>query len=84
MQKRIIVGKQSTARIHDMKNPPIILLLLSFAGLLLSSCQSARVENKAKEYLRNGAARDMAEAQRMAENYYWPDSARSQEALRQK
>lgn len=67
-----------------MKKSLIAFIVLSFAVLFLSSCQSAHVEKKAEEYRRNGAARDMAEARRMAENYYWPESARSQEEARQK
>jgi hypothetical protein len=60
--------------------------LLGFALLpsaaLLTGCQSARIEKKADAYRRSGAAPSLLEAQRMAENYYWPESAQIQESQR--
>lgn len=68
----------------------LVLTALAFGATLgLTACGSvtfdgARVEKKAEEYRRTGAASDMAEARRMAENYYWPESARaSADAARQ-
>jgi hypothetical protein len=54
-------------------------MLVAAVALGVTSCQSARVERKAEEYRRSGVARDMVEARQMAENYYWPASARTQD-----
>ena len=67
-----------------MKKPLVLLLLTTSAALALSGCGSvnvgsARVDKKAEEYRQSGAARDLTEARRMAEDYYWPDSARIKE-----
>ncbi len=49
---------------------------------LLGGCESARIAKKADAYRRSGAAPSLLEAQRMAENYYWPESAHLQEDQR--
>ncbi|MDO8541360.1 MAG: hypothetical protein Q7S40_13050 [Opitutaceae bacterium] len=67
-----------------MKTSPLFLIAMVAAGLGGISCQSASVEKKAEEFRRTGAARDMGEARRMAENYYWPASARTADDERRK
>ena len=62
----------------------ILLLLVCGAIIAMSACASrrldgARIERKAEVYRRGGLARDMVEARRMAEDYYWPESARMRE-----
>ena len=62
----------------------ILLLMVGGAIFGMSGCASsrldgARIERKAEEYRRDGVARDMVEARRMAEEYYWPESARIRE-----
>jgi hypothetical protein len=52
--------------------------------LPLSSCQNLAIERKADELRRSGVARDMGEARRMAESYYWEEAAqRDHEARRE-
>jgi hypothetical protein len=59
----------------------IAVVILSMA---LNSCENLRIERKADELRRSGVARDMVEAQRMAESYYWADAAqRDHEARRE-
>ena len=65
-----------------MKFSPVFLLVLFSGASLLAGCQSARIEKKADAYRRAGAAPSMLEARRMAENYYWPESAQLQEEQR--
>lgn len=62
-----------------MKTPPFVRLALLSGVSLFAACQSAQIEKKADAYRRAGAAPSLLEAQRMAENYYWPESARTQE-----
>ena len=58
----------------------IITTLASWLIVLgLSACHTRNVTRKAEELRRSGAARDMAEAIRMAEDYYWPESSRTKE-----
>jgi hypothetical protein len=52
--------------------------------LPVSSCANLRIERKADELRRSGVARDMVEARRMAESYYWSEAAqRDHEARRE-
>lgn len=65
------------------------LLLAAGFALTSSGCKSvdfsgARVEKKAEEYRRTGVASDMTEARQMAENFYWPGSARTKEEAARK
>ena len=53
-------------------------------ALLLGGCESLRIERKAEELRRTGVARDMTEARRMADSYYWAEAAqRDHEARRE-
>ncbi|MCF7689159.1 MAG: hypothetical protein K9M98_11250 [Cephaloticoccus sp.] len=63
-----------------MKKVIIATLVSGLVTLSLSACQTRNVTRKAEELRRSGAARDMAEAIRMAEDYYWPESARTKES----
>jgi hypothetical protein len=73
-----------------MKNSLGLLLLVVVVGLGLVACKSTRLNstgstNKAERLRSDGAARDMAEAQRMADDHYWIENARTKEdAERQK
>lgn len=78
-----------------MKVPSPFRFAVFSAASLLAGCQSSQVgkkadaldrpvdqpsiEKMADAYRRSGAAPSMLEAQRMAENYYWPESAHIQE-----
>ena len=70
---------QNRGSIVVMKGSLLLSIALTTIALGLSSCQSASIDAKADEYRRTGAARDMMQARQMAENYYWPVSARSQD-----
>ena len=59
----------------------ITTLVSGLIALSLSSCQTKNVTRKAEELRRSGAAKDMAEAIRMAEDYHWPESARTKESV---
>jgi hypothetical protein len=53
-------------------------------ALLLGSCEVLRIERKADEIRQSGVARDMTEARRMAESYYWAEaSQRDHDARRE-
>jgi hypothetical protein len=71
-----------------MKTSPFLRLVLLAGVSLLAACQSAQngilsspvdIKKKADAYRSAGAAPSMIEAQRMAENYYWPENVRTQE-----
>ncbi|MBI5689028.1 MAG: hypothetical protein HZC55_02940 [Verrucomicrobia bacterium] len=66
-----------------MRRFPVLTLAVTSLSLVgLTSCQSAQIERKAEEYRRNGLARDMGEARRLAENYYWTEAAEREDAAR--
>lgn len=76
------------SRLAELRNPMrrsnVRLVLLTVIGLVLTACGSvhvgsSRIEKKAEEYRRSGVAKDMLEARRLAEDYYWPESARMKE-----
>lgn len=59
-----------------------LILMLSIASGGLAGCRSVKTEGsakKAEELLKSGAAHDMAEAQRMADNYNWLEAANQKE-----
>ncbi|ATC65007.1 hypothetical protein CMV30_14110 [Nibricoccus aquaticus] len=67
-----------------MKSQVVLALVLFTVAGALCGCGSTKysatgVDKKAEELLRNGSARDMAEARQMAEDYYWLENARKKE-----
>ena len=81
-RRSTLTSGQNRDSIFPMKWSLVLQIAFSAVGVGVSSCQSANVDTKADEYRRTGVARDMLEARRMAENYYWPASARSQDEER--
>jgi len=65
-----------------MQASPMLTSVVCAIGLGMTSCQSTRIEKKAEEYRRSGVARDMVEARRMAESFYWPESAQISDSER--
>jgi hypothetical protein len=55
----------------------VALVLLSLTG-----CETLRIERKADELRRSGVARDMADARKMAEQYYWAEAAQLEHEAR--
>ena len=70
-----------------MKSIITCMLLVLIAGFGLVGCKSIKTggsAKKAEELRKSGAAGDMGEAQRMADDYYWVEKAKQkEEAARQ-